>query len=211
MPRQLRRQGSPIELPEPAESSAAVPCGSHQAKAAGQEQQAGLWRSVPEGGDPAHADQPCGGAASAAQERQAQPQQVCSLSYARLLKLVVLKLVVQYMLSLSDLGLACRLSEIPTKSEIMLVRTDGKSCSRELVEGASALRLGLTVQALRADFVSTLQPRGASALHTPAASSSCWSGRSDQRRAPPAWMQLSTLLQLACKQLHGSHHSWARV
>ena len=32
-------------------------------------------------------------------------------------------------------GALCRLPSIPTKSEVMLVRTDGKSCSRELVEG----------------------------------------------------------------------------
>ena len=29
----------------------------------------------------------------------------------------------------------CRLPDIPTKSEVMVVRTDGMSCSRELVEG----------------------------------------------------------------------------
>lgn len=49
-------------------------------------------------------------------------------------------------------GSCCRLSEIPTKSEIMLVRTDGKSCSRELVEGRSSMHLGLMWQEPGADL-----------------------------------------------------------
>ena len=109
----------------------------------------------------------------------------------------------------AELGAWGRLTDIPTKSEVMLVRTDGKSCSRELVEGEHTLPAAAVAAACCCDGCTDracwltqgpAQPLAASALPTPAASSSSWCGSSGRRGAPGALFTAA----LACWALPGS-------
>ena len=125
------------------------------------------------------------------QQRQARPQ--VSHLVAGLLAPCVTALLCKHLL-------CCRLAHIPTKSEVMVVRTDGKSCSRELVEGVWHAACSCACSGPHGLSLLGLQLRAASASHTPAASSSCLCGSSGQRGT-------SYATQLALPLSTGSHVS----